>query len=108
MRARAGVVISAISLGLLAAGCADGFREDEMDCEQAVAHLETCCGHIDVAQSACTHQSAGGLITPTALTADESRCVLGESCEGLRSNGVCGRATQLPSPNAGSTSAVCP
>ena len=111
MIARRASLLAAIALALLGTRCADGFREDEMDCEEAVAHLESCCGQMSVAPTACTHESSGGLVTATALTADESRCILGESCDQLRANGasgICGRVSQLPVPGAGVPQTVCP
>jgi hypothetical protein len=101
-------MLAAIALALLGTRCADGFREDEMDCEQAVAHLKSCCSEIDVAQTACTHESTGGVVTSTALTADESTCILGEGCDTLRSSGVCDRSHDLPYTGSGTAPKVCP
>lgn len=77
------------------------FREDVIWCEEAVAHLEECCGaEFDPHQVACRHFYSkdtgcnGTSIqrTDPAYTTTESRCLQHESCASIRNNNVCARA----------------
>jgi hypothetical protein len=78
-----------LALGWLGAG---GIREDEFQCEQAVAHLEECCPGFEPREVSCSFSSGCGSTTFTAFSLEESRCIQEESCGAIRSGHVCERA----------------
>jgi hypothetical protein len=71
---------------------ANGFREDELVCEEALARLEDCCGSEQLARVSCTyhmgcmHSSTYPLIGP-----EESECIREATCQDLCARGVCER-----------------
>jgi hypothetical protein len=77
------------------------FRKDVIWCEEAVAHLEECCGNLfDAHQVECRHfyskdEGCGSQqitrIDP-AYTLEESECVREQSCDWITSNKICERA----------------
>jgi hypothetical protein len=80
----------------------DDFREDVIDCEDAVAYLAKCCPDFKASAIACQYSydyTPGGCDSaPTtssvspALGVDESRCILTRSCDAIVRDGVCERA----------------
>ena len=79
------------------------FREDVIQCEEAIARLERCCPDFDGARVLCNYffkldtGSCGPSTTDTvhpALSLPESRCVLDTSCEDLVGKDVCARAQE--------------
>ena len=88
------------ALGLSTLMADGGLREDEIDCEQAVAHLQECCpGFARTETLQCEYNDGCGTIDP-ALSIDQSLCILGESCAQIVSSGLCDRARNLPSPSS--------
>ena len=92
-----------------------GLREDEIDCEQAVAHLQECCPGFAQSETLQCVYSDGCGVTEPAISIPQSQCILGESCEQITASGLCSRAAMLSSPstssdNAGppTPNAVCP
>lgn len=84
----------------------DQFRSDVLDCEEAVAHLEACCGPgFSVARDAChygfDHTTGCDSWTDTTITPGldsvQSACVRERSCDELLSSKVCDRAQGLTS-----------
>lgn len=77
------------------------FRQDVIWCEEAVAHLEDCCGAtFDARQVECRHyyerntgcgQTSITRIDP-AYTTTETQCIRDQSCEAIRDNQICARA----------------
>lgn len=107
------VLFATIALALSGLRCADGFREDEMECEEAMSYLAKCCPGFQKAQASCTYSSGGcggGLTVAPVLTVDESHCIQHRSCDDLRSSGVCDRAAHLPyvPPSSVTPQPVCP
>lgn len=90
------VVVVAVVLGL-AVSC-NGFREEEIACEQAVIHLHDCCPAFNpTAAFSCSYSEQRGCDrTDTyeypALTLDDSQCIQTKSCSELVSSGACSRA----------------
>lgn len=111
-RIPAGVFFALGVVALLA--CEDGdtkddeeddnqFREDVIQCEEAVARLERCCPDFDGSRVLCNYyfrfdtSTCGPRTTDSihpALALSESRCVLDTSCEALVGQGVCERAQE--------------
>lgn len=101
-------VIAAIVVALVMACSRDDheeddtqFRKDVIWCEEAVAHLEDCCGTaFDATQVECRHfyMKDTGCGTTTvdtvdpAYRTDESKCIRELSCEAIRGAQVCERA----------------
>jgi hypothetical protein len=83
----------ALGLCLLIAGATQlhgGFRESELQCEEAVAHLADCCEKtlgID-----CTHHDEGCDQVPPELSVEDSRCIRDLDCDEIRERGLCSPA----------------
>jgi hypothetical protein len=73
-----------------------GIRQDEFDCENAVAHLQQCCPGFDASAIDCTYSNYCGPVYP-ALSISQSDCIRGKSCETIRAAGVCERAASVSS-----------
>ncbi len=84
-----------------------GIREDELRCEEAVAHLVDCCPGFDAKAVDCYFTSSSCGTVNTAYDIEESRCIAKLDCATLRANGVCSRA-QSAQPNHDATARVCP
>jgi hypothetical protein len=104
--------IAVAAIALLFA-CGD-MRQDELDCEEAVSHLQDCCPHFDSSKIDCTYTSACSTTYP-AISIPQSACIRSQSCSQLVSAGVCGRAQSAwPVTDRGTTSnesspdTVCP
>lgn len=78
-----------VVLLVLGVSC-NGFREDELTCEQAVAHLMDCCPDTSFREVACEHVNAKGCDQSSTdeifpdLRTDQARCVRAKSCDELR------------------------
>lgn len=87
-------------------------REDEFDCEEAVARLEECCPGVSTRTISCTYIAGGACVGPTfpTLSVEDSQCIVARSCEDLQS-GVCARISTLRPGgvpgSAGSGGRVC-
>jgi hypothetical protein len=85
----------------LAVGVAcGGIHQDELDCEEAVTRLATCCPGFDSNIVGCessqttTTDGCNSTTTTTypALTSGEESCIRSEACGALVASGVCARA----------------
>lgn len=69
-------------------GRTSGFREDEVQCEEAKAHVLDCCdpftGHLE-----CEFEDRGCGVTYPDLEVAESRSLRGQSCDEIRRHGTC-------------------
>jgi hypothetical protein len=101
---------------LVALACGD-LREDELECEEAVSKLISCCPpDFDPSSIQCNFDTGCGSTTFPDLDEDTSRCIRDESCDTIVSSGVCDRAahSQAMSVTAGedgggpATPGVCP
>ena len=79
------------------------FREDVIQCEEAIARLQRCCPDFDGARVVCDYyflydtSTCGPRRTESvqpALSLPESRCVLDTACEILVARGICDRAQE--------------
>ena len=110
-RFNAGVAATLVVCSLLActydAGASGGdehdgnnFREDVIECEDALSRLERCCPSFDATPVLCnfTYDKSSGCGTTStssvkpAFTTAESTCIRGRSCEELITHNVCERA----------------
>jgi len=87
-----GWLIAAI-VGVLFA-CGD-MRQDELDCEEAVSHLQSCCPGFDSSAIQCTYSSGCGTTQYPAIATPQSQCIRGEDCSTLVASGVCKRAQHV-------------
>ncbi len=71
--------------------CGD-MRQDELDCEEAVSHLQSCCPGFDSSGIQCTYSAACGTTQYPAISQSQSQCIRGEACGKLISTGVCSHA----------------
>lgn len=83
------VPIAFVVLLVVGVSC-NGFREDEITCEQAVAHLVECCPETSFLGVRCEHVNAKGCdenatdeVFPDLRT-EQARCVREKSCGELR------------------------
>jgi hypothetical protein len=78
-------------------------REDEFLCNEAIAHVRSCCGGATVPADFCEFTSGcdGGGHSPS-LSPSTSRCLLAEDCGALRQR--CATWTSTSS----TTGRVCP
>ena len=93
-------------VGLLALGSLTcGIREDELRCEEAVAHLVDCCPGFDAKRVDCYFTPTGCSTTYPVIDIQESRCIEGLKCDQIVAAGICSRA-QSATPSDGAR--VCP
>jgi hypothetical protein len=98
-RTRALFRLSLPALALLSLVASGGLREDEIDCEEAVAHLDECCpGFAKATSMSCTFGTGCEQSLPE-LTVDESRCVTAASCDEIRSRNLCETLKHVMSPD---------
>jgi hypothetical protein len=76
----------------------DQFRQDTILCEEALAHLMTCCPGFDSSQIQCTYyfsddgcDDQSETILPSFDVA-QSTCIGDTSCIALAASGICARA----------------
>jgi hypothetical protein len=94
------LALGALALSTLVAG--GGLRQDELDCEQAVAHLQECCPDFGTATIACV-SSRGCDVSEPALSIQESQCVIDRACADLVASGLCAATHDLESPHEDDT-----
>jgi hypothetical protein len=91
-RPRSTLLIPMVLL-LFVTRCSSGWRQDELECEQAANQLIKCCPGFDAESLSCTYSEGCGTSYP-ALTVADSRCIDNESCDTLVATGVCTRAAE--------------
>lgn len=83
-------------LALAVAGVTGAFvalREDELECEEAVAHLEGCCDDFSPHQVECEYVSGCGEETWPDLSVEEANCIEALECDEVRARDLC---TKVP------------
>src|SRR5262245_41666869 len=86
----------ALACVALASLSAFGVDKEELDCEQAVAHLVSCCPGFDARSIVCEQPSGcGGKANHVDLDLGRSECILGASCEDLVASGACEQPKQV-------------
>lgn len=95
------VVVVWLTLGV---GQRAGFREDEVECEEAAAHLSSCCNAaVDLS---CNFTDACSSTYPD-LSPSESRCIRDLSCSEIRARGLCSEEFSDYSNRGAGTPPVC-
>lgn len=110
------VAVAAVVFGIiinLGVSC-NGFREDEIECEQAISHIQACCPGFRAKEIDCSYSdridcndNVTGAEYP-ALSIEDSECLQNKTCAQLIDNGDCTRAqaakkrvTSVPSTDGG-------
>ncbi len=76
---------------------AQGFREDEFECEETVAYLKDCCDGLDAKAITCDYYEGCTYTDYPVLSPAESRCIRDRSCKQIRDEGICERVlSKLP------------
>jgi hypothetical protein len=68
------------------------FREDELTCEEAAAHLENCCPDFDATLLRCDYNAGCGSTEHPSIPIEEATCIRERSCARLIAARVCERA----------------
>jgi hypothetical protein len=101
-----------ISLAVTVPTACGSIRHDEFACENAVAHLKACCPDFDASAIDCRFVDGCGGTSYPEIDVSQSDCIQAESCDTLRTRGVCAAAQALPyqqgSDEAGAGPLVCP
>ena len=93
--------------------CGDALRQDELDCEEAVSHLQQCCPNFDSSEIACVyddHGDQGCNATPPTLpdiSSSQSQCIRSAKCDVLVASGICLRAAQIRSQQSNTQVNLC-
>lgn len=85
---RRGVLLAVIMASAVPA--TQCLRQDEVECEEAIATLLDCCPAFDRNTLSCTYTDGCGITYPD-LTPGESECIFDKSCSELRARGICER-----------------
>lgn len=86
----------ALTVGL-SLGC--GIRQDELRCEEAVAHLIDCCPSFPHDSVSCEYSEGCSTYYPDFSVA-QSDCIIAKSCDAIRAAGLC-QVSGSPGPDAG-------
>ena len=91
-----------------------GIHDDELRCEEAVAHLQGCCPNFRATKINCQDTtSCGNTTARPQLTLDQSNCILDRSCDDLNKDvsgqgPTCGRADTATANVMTGTLSLCP
>jgi hypothetical protein len=87
----------------LANGCYD-LREDELQCEEAVAHLMECCDDFNASEVRCIYErgDCGSETVHPDLSVEQSRTIRRLSCAEVRARGLCDHTAFGKSPRSSS------
>jgi hypothetical protein len=101
MRLTRYLLIAAVAgLGLSTMTC--GANEDEIQCEEAVARLSSCCPTFDPYSVSCRITvGCNGKLQSPMINITQSKCIQNLDCSAINANNVCGRVSSA-------ASAVCP
>jgi hypothetical protein len=86
LRARRPTALLAVALAFC------GLTEDAVLCEEAAARLSQCCPGFSPNQLRCEMPTFPVGCAEVDVQTDESRCIMGRTCEDLRGDGTCDRA----------------
>lgn len=100
------VLLVVLLLGPTLVDC--GATAGELVCEDAVAHVTSCCPSLSASAFECPHYGGGCEDLRATLSTTESRCLRALDCETLVAHDLCARiATRLAGGDAGSEVRVC-
>ena len=89
---------AAVLAGILGPLTCNGIHDDELHCEEAIAHLQNCCPGLKQASISCRQNtSCGNASARPQIPMEQSDCILARSCEDL-TRSTCARAL-APTPD---------
>lgn len=88
---RFAVIVFVVCLVLAGYACGE-IRPDEIECEEAAAHLSHCCPAVDARGWNCEYQTTCGETLRPSFSIKTSKCIRKETCEVLVASGTCARA----------------
>ena len=96
-----------LALGVVALLGMSDFREDEIECEHAMAHLADCCPDLEVGADVCDYSSGCGDAAYPVLSVEQSECIQDRRCLEIEQSDLCAKVEALvrprdPEPDAGS------
>lgn len=100
-RTRAGAFARTLCALALVAILPAAIPKNQLECEEAIAHLSECCPGLEASQV------CGDGCSPITLSEGESDCIRERDCESLRAAKVCERVEAL-SKSAGAADAATP
>jgi hypothetical protein len=81
------VVVFALAFLLLRCG---DLRQDEIQCEEAAAHLKNCCPSFNASRVNCKYvEGCDGSTHPPLLSVETSQCIRATSCDSVVANNMC-------------------
>lgn len=83
---------------LFVLGGAEGFDEDELACEDAVAHLIDCCPDDAPARAVSCYAGRGCDETRPQLSNPRASCLRDADCDALYASGACEQPTTASCP----------
>jgi hypothetical protein len=87
------LLAAAVIVGLsIRCGDADGLDETEIECDEAVAHLQSCCTGVEIDVACRYDHSVGchiGTFCPPDLTLQQSSLLQSMSCDDIQKTGLC-------------------
>ena len=83
-------VLGALVVGVVALVATGGLDERTLECEQAIAHLQECCGSGFEAPRAC-----GDGCSRLTLSVETSQCIRDLSCDEVAALDLCARVAAL-------------
>jgi hypothetical protein len=66
-----------------------GFRQDELVCEEAVAHVAHCCGWSGVNETCTYWEDCDGEAHHPSIGPEQADCLRLQSCRSLVEHGIC-------------------
>jgi hypothetical protein len=90
---------------------AHGFRQDEVECDEALARLEECCPGFHASAIRCTYIEGCEHSTYPSILPGESRCIRDKSCDEIRQKHTCERIAGRGGSDSGGSDSypqVCP
>lgn len=83
---RRGIVLGAVIFLVFACG---GIDDNELKCEEAVAHLEDCCPGVDARRFTCDNEQTCVPSSTPDFYEKASECITSRTCDELKNQGKC-------------------
>jgi hypothetical protein len=103
---RLGSALVLAGLALTGLGFSNGIREDELECEEAIAHIQGCCPGFTAQEAVCLHSEGCEEDSPPLLDLGQSRCIQDLECGRVRASYCSGANTMTGAES--DAPAVCP
>jgi hypothetical protein len=91
----------------MATGAFSNLHENELECEEALAHADDCCSDILTEDFVCRSEGCGDV--EPAFDLRESECIQDLDCDAMRDGGYCERiVARMYDPNATTSTSSSP